>query len=82
MNANTFRRNELLAGKVIKGLESRNMSGYYAAGKEEALDLALSLIPEGSVVTMGGAESVHEIGLGRSGLARRGRVRLGLAGIG
>ncbi len=57
------RRNELLATKVIKGLESRNMSGYYAANKEEALKKALELIPEGSTVTMGGGMSVHEIGL-------------------
>ena len=63
MNPNIVKRNELLAQKVIKGLESRNMSGYYAASKEEALKTALSLIPEGSSVTMGGAMSAHEIGL-------------------
>ena len=57
------KRNELLAGKVIKGLESRNMFGYYAANREEALKKALELIPEKSSVTMGGAMSVHEIGL-------------------
>ena len=63
MNENIVKRNELLAQKVIKGLESRNMSGYYAANKEEALKLALELIPEGSSVTMGGAMSAREIGL-------------------
>jgi len=63
MDPNMFRRNELLARKVIKGLESRNMKGYYAASREEALKTALSLIPEGSSVTMGGAMSAHEIGL-------------------
>ena len=63
MDPNLFKRNELLAHKVIKGLESRNMTGYYAASKEEALSLALSLIPEGSTVTMGGGMSIHEIGL-------------------
>ena len=63
MNENIVKRNELLAAKVIKGLESRNMSGYYAADKEEALKIALSLIPEGSSIGMGGAMSVHEIGL-------------------
>ena len=63
MNPNIVKRNELLAQKVIKGLESRNMSGYYAASKEDALQIALSLIPEGSSVTMGGAMSAHEIGL-------------------
>lgn len=63
MNENITKRNELLAQTVIKGLKSRNMTGYYAATKEEARELALSLIPEGSSVTMGGGMSVHEIGL-------------------
>ena len=63
MDKNLYTRNEKLAQKVIKGLESRNMSGYYAASKEEALQKALELIPEGSTVTMGGAMSAFEIGL-------------------
>ncbi len=63
MNANIIKRNELLAQKVIQGLKSRNMTGYYAATREEALAQALALIPEGSSVTMGGAMSAHEIGL-------------------
>ena len=63
MDANIVKRNELLAQKVIKGLESRNMKGYYAANKEEALKQALELIPEGSSISMGGAMSAHEIGL-------------------
>ena len=63
MNKNITARNEKLAKEVIKGLESRQMSGYWAADKEEALKQALALIPEGSTVTMGGAMSAHEIGL-------------------
>lgn len=63
MNENISKRNELLAGKVIKGLESRNMTGYYAADKDEARSIALNIIAEGSTVTMGGGMSVHEIGL-------------------
>ena len=63
MNENIVKRNGLLSEKVIKGLESRNMSGYYAKDKEEALKLALELIEEGSSVTMGGCMSAHEIGL-------------------
>lgn len=63
MNENIVKRNELLAQKVINGLKSRNMTGYYAASKEDALKKALELIPEGSSVTMGGAMSAHEIGL-------------------
>ena len=56
-------RNELLTKTVIKGLESRNMTGYYAEDKEAALKIALSLIPEGATITMGGAMSAGEIGL-------------------
>lgn len=63
MNEIVKKRNKLLAETVIKGLASRNMTGYYAETKEEALELALSLIPEGSTVTMGGSMSVGEIGL-------------------
>ena len=63
MNENITKRNQLLAQKVIKGLESRNMKGYYAANKEEALNIALELIPENSSISMGGAMSAHEIGL-------------------
>lgn len=63
MNENMRKRNEALAQTVIKGLESRNMSGYYAASKEEALEKALQLIPEGSSIAMGGCMSAHEIGL-------------------
>ena len=36
MNENMKKRNEVLAQTVIKGLESRNMTGYYAADKGEA----------------------------------------------
>ena len=63
MDPNIAKRNELLAQKIIKGLESRNMSGYWAANCQQALATALSLIPEGSSVTMGGCMSAHEIGL-------------------
>lgn len=63
MNSVVYKRNELLAETVIKGLASRNMSGYYAKDKEEALKIALSLIPEGSKITKGGSVSVEEIGL-------------------
>ena len=62
-SVNMKKRNELLANTLIKGLKSRNMSGYYAADKEEALKLALELIPEGSTIAMGGCMSAHEIGL-------------------
>lgn len=63
MHEMTRKRNDMLSEKIIKGLKSRNMDAYYAHTKEEALELALSLIPEGSSVTMGGCASAKEIGL-------------------
>ena len=63
MNENIRKRNELLAEKVIHGLKSRNMEGFYAPDRAAALSQALALIPEGSTVTMGGGMSVREIGL-------------------
>lgn len=63
MNENISKRNKLLSEQIIKGLEKRNMKGYYAEDREEALKIALGLINEGATVTMGGGMSVHEIGL-------------------
>ena len=63
MDENIIKRNRLLAWKVMDGLKSRNMTGYYAASRDEARAIALSLIPAGASVTMGGGMSVHEIGL-------------------
>ena len=63
MDENLRKRNETLAKTVIKGLKSRNMSCYYSADKEEALKLALELIPEGSTISMGGCASAQEVGL-------------------
>ena len=63
MHAFEKERNQKLAQRVIKGLASRNMEGYYAETREEALKKALELIPEGSSVSWGGSMSVEEIGL-------------------
>jgi len=63
MNENIFKRNDLLARKVIKGLASRNMEGFYAPSRQDALAQALALIPEGASVAMGGCMSALEIGL-------------------
>lgn len=56
-------RNTMLAEHIIHSLQSRHMNGYYAATKEEALQTALSLIPENSSVSWGGSASAAEIGL-------------------
>ena len=48
---------------LVKNLQSRHFEAYYCANKEEALKKALELIPEGSSVGWGGAQSCQEIGL-------------------
>lgn len=56
-------RNKVLANRVVKNLESRNMEAYFGKTKEEALKKALELIPEGSSISWGGTASAKEIGL-------------------
>ena len=63
MNENRIKRNQLLGGRIVQGLKSRNMNGYYAETKEDALKKALEWIPEGSTVAWGGSMSIAEIGL-------------------
>ncbi|MDO5292543.1 MAG: lactate utilization protein [bacterium] len=52
-----------LSETLIKKLALRNMEGYYCNTKEEAKDLALSLMEKGSSVTWGGSMTISEIGL-------------------
>lgn len=57
------RRNALAAERVVKRLQERRLEAYYAPDRARALEIALSLIPEGSTVGWGGSRSVEEIGL-------------------
>lgn len=52
-----------LCTTLINKMKQRNFEGYYCESRSEALDLALSFIPEGASVTHGGSESIKEIGL-------------------
>ncbi len=63
MDQNRAKRNRLLAEKVIKGLQSRNMDGFYVDTQEEALQKAFDLIPRGSSIGWGGSSSIEEVGL-------------------
>lgn len=54
---------EKQAHTLIKQLEKRHMNGYYCSTKEEALSLALSMMPEGSSISWGGSETIKEVGL-------------------
>jgi len=48
---------------LLKNLKSRHFDAYYCETKQEALDMALSLIPKGATVGWGGAMSAQQIGL-------------------
>ena len=51
-------------GKIlVKNLQSRHFEAYYCANKEEALEKALELIPEGASVGWGGTLTCQQIGL-------------------
>ncbi len=56
-------RNDKLAEKVVKALNSRHFEAYYCPTKEAALEKALSLIPKTDVVAWGGSETIKQIGL-------------------
>lgn len=55
--------NEIAAKKIIENLEKRNMQGFFVKNKEEALQKALSLIPNKSTICWGGSQSIIQIGL-------------------
>ena len=63
MSAAVAARNEKMAQVLVKNLQSRHFGACYCATKEEALDKALSLIPENAAVGWGGATSAAQIGL-------------------
>jgi hypothetical protein len=56
-------RNRKRAQKVLAGLASRQMEGYFVETREEALQKALEIIPQGTSVSWGGSMSISEIGL-------------------
>lgn len=55
--------NQNAAATIIKNLAKRQMDGYYCETKEEALEKALELIPDGSSVAWGGSETLAQIGI-------------------
>lgn len=54
---------ETLAASIIKGLEKRNMEGYYFPTAKEAVSYIMSIIPEGSFVSWGGSATLSESGM-------------------
>lgn len=59
----TQMRNDKIKDKLLANLEKRHFQAYYCKTKEEALDLALSLIPKEHTVSWGGSVSAEKIGL-------------------
>ena len=51
------------AQRLVENLKNRHFDAFYCETKEEALKMALSLIPEGASVGWGGAMSAGQIGL-------------------
>lgn len=54
---------ETLAKTIIQNLQHRRIAGYYCSSKEEARELALSLVPAEGLIGIGGSESVIECGI-------------------
>ncbi len=48
---------------LVKNLKSRHFDAYYCSTKEEALEKALSLIPENDTIGWGGTVTCQQIGL-------------------
>lgn len=56
-------RNALLAERMIKNLNRRNMEAFYCTTGEDAVRKVLELIADGSVVTWGGSMTVRDLGI-------------------
>ena len=52
-----------LANTIIENMKKKNLEGYYCATSAEAVEKALSLMPESSSVTWGGSVTLTECGL-------------------
>lgn len=63
MNEATRKYYEKRGEQLVKNLRSRQFAAWYCASREEALEKALELIPEGATVGWGGALSAEQIGL-------------------
>jgi hypothetical protein len=51
------------AGQIIEALNKRNMKGVYFDNHEDAVDAICKMIPSGSLVGLGGSETIIETGL-------------------
>lgn len=56
-------RYKLMAPRIIKALNQRNFEAYFCETAKEAVEFALSLIPQGASVAWGGSMTLEEIGM-------------------
>lgn len=63
MNEIVFKRNEKVIKTVIENLKARNMEGYYAKDKEEALSIVKKLLEGCKTVSNGGSLTLQETGI-------------------
>ena len=59
--------------KVAEALNKRNFEAYYCSDRDAALEKILELIPQGHVVSWGGATTVDELGV-KDALRQRGQA--------
>jgi L-lactate utilization protein LutB len=59
----TKKHYEVLGNQAVEALERHGMRAYYAPSRERALEIALSLIPEGATVGRGDSLTLYEVGL-------------------
>lgn len=52
-----------LANTIIENMKKKNLEGYYCKTSADAVEKALSLMPEGSSLTWGGSVTLTECGL-------------------
>ena len=63
MDSPIQKRNHLLAQQIVKALQTRKFDAYYAENSADAVQKAISLIPENHIVSWGGSVTIREIGL-------------------
>ncbi len=56
-------RNEKLANTLIKNLKARHFEAFYCPTAAEAIEKAMSLIPDGSKIAWGGSMTIRDMGL-------------------
>ena len=65
--------NDTFGEKVVKALEKNNFHAHYAVNRTEAIEKALSLIPAGATIGVGGSWTLKELGIPEQ-LAKKGHT--------